>query len=55
MTKTLVQRLWSNVTELKSLLECTNPHVPVIACKAVLSEMELKVKRLRLREIEARR
>jgi hypothetical protein len=51
MARTLIQRLWGNVTELKVLLD-GNPHIVVQDCKTLLGEMELKVKRLRLREIK---
>jgi predicted aconitase len=54
MSKTLISRLWSNITELKVLLN-GNPHIAVAECKTVLGEMEQKVKRLRLREIKAQR
>jgi hypothetical protein len=43
---TLIQRLWSQITELKFLLD-SNPHVPIDECKMLLADMEQKVKRLR--------
>jgi predicted aconitase len=51
--KTLVQQIWQNITELSVLLD-GNPHVPVQDCKAILTEIEAQVKRLRLRELRKR-
>jgi hypothetical protein len=39
-----------NTSLARALLD-RNPHVLVEQCKAVLAEMELKVKQLRLREL----
>jgi hypothetical protein len=53
-SKTLIQKLWQNITELRALLD-RNPHVPIQECKAVLAEAEEKVKKLRLRELRRSR
>lgn len=50
MTKTLVQKLWENISELQTLLG-GNPHPHIEECKALVAEMEERVKALRRREM----
>jgi hypothetical protein len=52
--KTRVQKLWHKIDNLKVLLD-SNPHVPIVECKALVQEIEQLIMAMRRREIRAGR